>query len=141
MYNRSCSGVSPIIATILLCTVALAAVAVMYPIVASAFNQPTYAASISQVNLLKQDDYVLMTTNVKNTGSGEIRIYCVIMDDSLNEYSCGPTQYLAPGQSTAFVYESDSNGDAFLVGVSYRIRVYDTNNGLLNEVSIFCGGR
>jgi hypothetical protein len=141
-YRRSRSGVSPIIATMMLCVIVLAVVAVMYPIVSATMNKPTYAASISQANLLKQGSYVLMTANVKNIGSGDLNAYCVIMDEALNEYPCqGESRFLMPGEHAAFVFESKTDGSSFMVGMSYKIRVYDTQRGLLNEVTIFCNGR
>jgi len=141
-YSRSRSGVSPIIATMMLCAIVLAVVAVMYPIVSATMNKPTYAASISQANLLKQGTYVLMTANVKNIGSGDLNAYCVITDDASNEYRCqGESRFLVPGEHAAFIFESKTDGSSFMVGMSYKIRVYDAQRGLLNEVTIFCNGR
>jgi len=126
----------------MLSIIVLAAVAVMYPIVSATINKPTYAASISQANLLKQGAYVLMTANVKNIGSGDLNAYCVIVDKSLNEYACqGRTRSLGPGDTAAFIFESTDEGSSFMVGTSYKIRVFDTQRGLLNEVTIFCNGR
>ncbi len=126
----------------MLSIIVLAAVAVMYPIVSATINKPTYAASISQANLLKQGAYVLMTANVKNIGSGDLNAYCVIIDRSLNEYPCqGGARLLGPGDTVAFIFESTDEGSSFMVGTSYKIRVFDTQHGLLNEVTIFCNGR
>ena len=85
---RTCKGISPILTTIMLCKIAIVAIAVMYPIVSSAMSAPVNAISITQTSLIKQGNYIVSTMNLKNTGSARVTVGCTLYDGSASKRIC-----------------------------------------------------
>lgn len=138
---RSKKGVSPIIATIFLCTITIVAVAAMSPLISSRLSSPVSSAAVTKAVLVKQDNYVLLIVNVKNTGSSTLNLRCVLYDSNMNAYSVGDAQVVQPHGTASFVFESSQLGSKFLVGTEYRIDINDANYGRMAEVRVFCMGR
>ncbi|MBC7127959.1 MAG: hypothetical protein H5T32_07105 [Candidatus Methanosuratus sp.] len=138
---RSKKGVSPIIATIFLCTIAIVAVAAMSPLISSRLSSPVSSVAVTKAVLLKQDNYILLVVNVKNTGSSTLNLQCILYDSEMNPYCAGDAQVVQPHGTTSFVFESSELGGNFLVGTEYRIDINDANYGRMAEVRVFCMGR
>ncbi|MDH7556754.1 MAG: hypothetical protein QHG94_07450 [Candidatus Methanosuratincola sp.] len=90
---------------------------------------------------MKQDNYVLLIVNVKNTGSSTLNLQCILYDSGMNPYTAGGAQVVQPHGTASFVFESSELGSNFLVGTEYRIDVNDANYGRMAEVRVFCMGR
>ncbi len=134
-------GVSPIIATIFLCTITIVAVATMSPLISSRLSSPVSSLAVTKAVLIKQGDYVLLIVNVKNTGSSTLNLQCFLYDSDMNPYSVGDAQVVQPNGAASFVLESSQLGSKFLVGTEYRIDISDANCGRMAEVRVFCMGR
>ncbi|MEJ5292868.1 MAG: hypothetical protein ABC585_07675 [Candidatus Methanosuratincola petrocarbonis] len=139
--SRSRKGVSPIIATIFLCTITIVAVAAMSPLISSRLSSPISSLAVTKAVLVKQNDYVLLIVNVKNTGSSTLNLQCVLYDSDMNAFPVGDAQLVQPHGTASFVLESATIGRNFLVGSEYRIDLNDLTNGRMAEVRVFCIGR
>lgn len=139
--KRSKRGVSPIIATIFLCTITIVAVAAISPMISSRLSSPVPSVAVTKAVLLKQDNYLLLIVNLKNTGSCPLTLSCTLYDSALNPYSAGSAQTVTPQGSVSFVLESQTFGRSFEVGNEYRIDLTDANYGRMAEVKVFCMGR
>lgn len=138
---RSTRGVSPIIATIFLCTITLAAVAVLSPLISSRLSAPVTSIAVTKATLVKQDDYVLLVVNVKNTGSSALNLRCTLYDSDLSPCPVGDVKTVPPKGTASFEFESTDQGSKFLVGYEYLVEVADTSFGRMAEVRVFCAGR
>ncbi|MDI9644281.1 MAG: hypothetical protein QFX35_03555 [Candidatus Verstraetearchaeota archaeon] len=137
----SCRGVSPIIATIFLCTITLAAVAVLSPLISSRLSSPVSSIAVTKATLVKQDSYVLLVVNVKNTGSSTLNLQCVLYDSDLTPHSVGGGKTVPPKGTASFEFESIELGGKFFVGSEYLVEITDPNYGRMAEVRVFCQGR
>lgn len=139
--KRSRRGLSPIIATIFLCTITVVAVAAISPLISSRLSSPVPSVAVTKAVLLKQDNYILLIVNLKNTGSCPLTLSCTLYDSALTPYSAGSAQTVAPQGSASFVLESQTLGRSFSIGNEYVIDLTDANYGRMAEVRVFCMGR
>ncbi|MEN3034802.1 MAG: archaellin/type IV pilin N-terminal domain-containing protein [Candidatus Methanosuratincola petrocarbonis] len=140
-HKRSDRGVSPIIATIFLCSITIVAVASISPLISSQLSSPVPSVAVTKAVLLKQDNYLLLIVNVKNTGSCPLTLSCTLYDSALNPYSAGSVQVVPSRGSTSFIIESQTLGSTFSIGNEYMIDLTDSNYGRMAEMRVFCMGR
>lgn len=88
------TGVSPTIASMLLCVVTPAGVTLLYPFVSSAMSGPVYSVTVLSASLVRQDSYITLTLNVKNTGSAPVKLNCTRYNDNSVQYGASRVLYL-----------------------------------------------
>ncbi len=133
-------GVSQIIAAVVLSAIALSAVMMLYPTISSHMSRQVYSVSVLSSSLMKQESYLLLSVNVKNTGSAPVVLECRLYDENGQPHLASPAPAaINPGATVSFIYEN-SSCTGFLVGNEYRVDLCDNSSGIY-RVNVLCLGR
>lgn len=141
MNWKNRQGVSPIIASMLLVGIVLAGVIIVYPMVSATMSAPIYSVGVISTSLIRQGNYIILSANLKNTGSISLSLNCTLYDSARRTYQASPAPLnLSPTESGSFQYESNTTGSNFIVGNEYQMIIVDSA-GYTAEVGVICIGR